>query len=124
MGAHARLREVVAFLASDLDAQVSGCRRFGGLDTFVYEGQLRAMEMLREFGAQPLFESSLWAELWTFTAEVVASYESAVGPTSDARELATARWGGIRERAGQLLSSIPDPFEEDDVAAFVRSQRT
>ena len=123
MEAHVRLREVIAFLASDLDVQIMACKRFGGLDIFAYNGQ-RAMEMLREFGAQPLFHTSLWAELWTFTDEVVASYESGEGPTSDARELAIARWGSIREKAGHLLSSIPEPFEEDDVAALVRSERT
>jgi len=123
MIAQAELNRVIALLASDLDTQVKECHRFGGLDAQVYEGQLRAMEMLRDFGAEKMFDAELWSALWAFTGAVVDAIDTCSG-TTDAQVLGLARWAGIRETARLFMQSMPAPFEEERIADFLQADRS
>ena len=123
MIAQPELNRVIALLASDLDTQVKEWHRLGGLDAQVYDGQLRAMELIRDFGAEKMFDAELWSALWAFTGEVVDAIDTCIG-TTDAQALGLARWAGIRGTAHLFMQSMPAPFEEERIADLLQANRS
>ena len=116
------LREVMAFFASDHASQVAESHRIGGLDCWVEEGQVRAMEKLRDFGASFLFDESIWTDLWKFTDEVIAAYIECNGCRTDADALSKPVWDRVRQRAMRLMPSLPGPIDEYSLQAAIRGR--